>query len=41
MPVVVNVGIKPTPSIALPQQSVDLETLSEETLVITGRHDPA
>jgi chorismate synthase len=40
MPVVVNVGIKPTPSIALPQQSVDLETLSEETLVITGRHDP-
>jgi chorismate synthase len=40
MPVVVNVAIKPTPSIGLPQQTVDLERAREETLTITGRHDP-
>jgi len=40
MPVVVNVAIKPTPSIGLPQQTVDLELAREETLTITGRHDP-
>lgn len=41
MPLVFQVGIKPTPSIALPQRSVNLETISEETLVIEGRHDPS
>lgn len=39
-PIVFNVAIKPTPSIALPQQSVNLETMENETLVIKGRHDP-
>lgn len=40
MPVVINVGIKPTPSIALPQASVNLESMTAQTLTIQGRHDP-
>jgi len=40
MPVVVNVAIKPTPSIARPQQTVDLKAGRETELAITGRHDP-
>ena len=34
MPIIFRVGVKPTPSIAMPQQSVDLETLEEKTLQI-------
>ncbi len=40
MPIVLRVAIKPTPSIARAQQSVRLETLTEEKLEIVGRHDP-
>jgi chorismate synthase len=40
MPVTVRAAIKPTPSIAMPQQTVDAATLEETTLTITGRHDP-
>lgn len=40
MPVLFRVGIKPTPSISLPQQTVDIEEKRDTTLVITGRHDP-
>lgn len=40
MPVVFRVAIKPTASIAKPQQSVNLETKTEEALRIVGRHDP-
>ena len=40
MPVVFRVAVKPTPSIALPQKTVNLDTLQPETLSITGRHDP-
>ena len=40
MPVVFRVAFKPTPSIAKPQQSVNLRTLQEQILRITGRHDP-
>lgn len=40
MPVIFRVAVKPTPSIACPQQSVDLNTMQSETLRITGRHDP-
>ncbi len=40
MPLVFQVAIKPTPSISLPQQSVSLNTLTEESLSIKGRHDP-
>ena len=40
MPISFRVAIKPTPSIALPQQSVDLDAMTETTLTVQGRHDP-
>jgi len=40
MPIVVRAAIKPTPSIAREQKSVDLETGEEKNLEIKGRHDP-
>ncbi len=40
MPLLFRAAVKPTPSIARAQQSVNLETLSEETLTVEGRHDP-
>ena len=41
MPVIFRTVVKPTPSIALPQKTVDLAT-GEETITETkGRHDPA
>ncbi len=40
MPIIFRVGIKPTPSIAKPQRSVNLRTMEEVTLEIKGRHDP-
>lgn len=40
MPLVFRVAIKPTPSISIPQQTVNLDTLQQETLSIKGRHDP-
>lgn len=40
MPVVFRVAIKPTPSIAKIQKSVDLESMEETELQIRGRHDP-
>lgn len=40
MPVYFTVSIKPTPSIALSQQTVDLQTKENVTLAVTGRHDP-
>lgn len=39
-PIVFSVAVKPTPSIAKPQQSVNLQTMENEELVIHGRHDP-
>ena len=40
MPLVFTVSMKPTPSISLPQQSVDLTTGQNSTLEVHGRHDP-
>lgn len=40
MPLIFRVAIKPTPSIQVPQQSVQLSTMEKETLSIAGRHDP-
>ena len=40
MPVVFTATFRPTPSIALPQESVDLRTGEEVELEIKGRHDP-
>jgi chorismate synthase len=40
MPVIFRAAFKPTPSIALPQRSVNLKTGEDTTLIIKGRHDP-
>lgn len=41
MPVLFRTVIKPTPSIAKEQRSVDPETLEEKIIAVKGRHDPA
>ena len=40
MPLVFRAAIKPTPSIAMEQDSINLEMLTEEKLRVGGRHDP-
>ena len=40
MPIIFKVAIKPTPSIAKVQNTVNLETKKNDTLEIHGRHDP-
>lgn len=40
MPVIFEAAIKPTPSISLPQQSVNLITGTPVALEVKGRHDP-
>ena len=40
MPVTFEVTMRPTPSIALPQRSVDLRTGEEVEIAVKGRHDP-
>jgi len=40
MPVIFRVAIKPTPSIARPQQTISLSSGSSYVLEIQGRHDP-
>lgn len=40
MPLVFRTAVKPTPSIAKPQHSVDMETLRETEISVIGRHDP-
>lgn len=40
MPIIFRAAFKPTPSISQPQNSVDFKKLTEEELVIKGRHDP-
>lgn len=40
MPLILRAAIKPTPSIGKPQKSVNLDSMSESTLEIKGRHDP-
>jgi len=39
MPLVVRVAIKPTPSISLPQDTVDITTKKPAQMEISGRHD--
>ena len=41
MPIIFNTAIKPTPSISRVQRSVDLATMENTEIRITGRHDPA
>ena len=40
MPVLFRTAFKPTPSISLPQESVNLVTGRDATLNVKGRHDP-
>lgn len=39
MPITVRVGIKPTPSISIPQKTVNLSEMKEAEIIIRGRHD--
>lgn len=40
MPIVFNVGIKPTPSISKMQETIDIKKHQNTTLEVHGRHDP-
>ena len=40
MPILFKVGIKPTPSIAKKQRTIDIEEKKESEMIIEGRHDP-
>lgn len=40
MPLMWQMAVKPTPSIAKPQKSVDMDTMQDAELVVRGRHDP-
>ena len=40
MPITLRVAFKPTPSIAQPQQTIDMRSQTNETIEIKGRHDP-
>lgn len=40
MPIIFRAAIKPTPSIGIEQQSVDLASMSDTVLTVKGRHDP-
>jgi chorismate synthase len=39
MPIVVRVAVKPTPSIAKKQETVDIKTMESASLEVRGRHD--
>jgi chorismate synthase len=41
MPVVCRIAVKPTPSIAKRQHTVDLKKMEEADIAIKGRHDPS
>ena len=40
MPLIFSCAVKPTPSISIPQNSVDMDAGQNSTLEIHGRHDP-
>ncbi len=41
MPIIFNCAVKPTPSIAKRQETVDFKTCENAEIEVTGRHDPA
>ncbi len=40
LPIIFRAAFKPTPSISRPQKSVDFKEMTEQELIIKGRHDP-
>jgi chorismate synthase len=40
MPIIVRAAVKPTPSIARPQQTIDYRALEPAEIQVQGRHDP-
>lgn len=40
MPIRMRIGFKPASSISRTQRTLDISTLSEIDLTVTGRHDP-
>ena len=40
MPILMQVAIKPTPSISLPQKTVNLSNMEDASVTVKGRHDP-
>jgi len=40
MPLILRAAFKPTPSISMEQNTVDLRTMTDTTLTVRGRHDP-
>ncbi|MFX1497453.1 MAG: chorismate synthase [Promethearchaeota archaeon] len=40
MPIEFTVAVKPTPSIKLPQKTINLKTMNHEVIQIEGKHDP-
>lgn len=41
MPILFQCAVKPTPSISIPQYSVDMDAMEDRKIQIVGRHDPA
>jgi chorismate synthase len=41
MPILFSTAIKPTPTIFMPQDTIDFRTMTDAVLVPKGRHDPA
>lgn len=41
MPIVCRVAVKPTPSISIPQRTVNARTMEDAVIEIKGRHDPS
>jgi len=39
-PIICRIAVKPTPSIAIPQKTINLQTMTETEITIKGRHDP-
>ena len=40
MPILFRVGVKPTPSISKPQKTVNMNSMAESDISVSGRHDP-
>jgi chorismate synthase len=41
MPLVCKISVKPTPSIAKKQRTVDMAKMEDASIAVKGRHDPS